>query len=118
MRLLAPLAGIVSESHDVLHEPDNLISENPLLRPADTGLAHEGVYNQDIDYTLIDYTTSVKAIVNDPSVHVAAPKPTTEQVTKLHEYGENKKLNGPSRPTTKRPIAGEILIRTKSTIVV
>ena len=42
---LGPLAGFVSSSHEVLHEPQNLIAECPRLRPADTALAHESVGN-------------------------------------------------------------------------
>ena len=52
---LGPLAGFVSSPHEVLHEPQNLISECPRLRPADTALAHESVGNSTITHTLIDY---------------------------------------------------------------
>lgn len=109
---LGPLAGFVSSSHEVMHEPQNLISECPRLRPGDTALAHETVGNALFTYTLIDYSTSVKLTdLPLPSEPVSASLPTTEQVTLRHETGENGKLRGPQRDSRRYPIAGRELIR-------
>ena len=113
MDCLASRAGFVHNADEVLHEPENLISEQPRLRPGDTVLSHESAPNSTFRYTpLIDYSTAVSPV--DPSRPlvgpVVAPHPTTEQVTQLHEAAENKKLHGPNRQATRYPVTGERLI--------
>ena len=108
---LAPLAGFVAGPHDVLHEPQNLIPDNPRLRPADTALSLESVNNSQHSYLLLDYSTSVKTTNLPPLTSpLSAPAPTAAQATQQHEIGENGKLHGPNRNSRRTHLNGAAFI--------
>ena len=111
---LAPLANFTAHADEVLHEPSNLLPEQPHLRPADVALSHESQSNPHFRLTLFDVSTATRPI--DTSLPLddtrVTPNLTTEQVTKLHEHAENKKIHGPNRPATRYPLVGEQLILT------
>ena len=109
---LAPLAGFVAGPHDVLHEPQNLIPDNPRLRPADTALSLESVNNSQHSFLLLDYSTSVRTTNLPPLTSpISAPAPTAAQATQQHEIGENGKLHGPNRDSRRTHLNGAAFIR-------
>jgi hypothetical protein len=103
-----------AHADEVLHEPSNLISEQPQLRPADVALSHESQSNPHFCFTLFDVSTATRSLDASLPLDLAgvSQNHTTEQVTKIHELAENKKIHGPNRPATRHPLVGEQLIRT------